>query len=316
MYIHLHGHSHYSLLEGIGKVPSIISKAKELWYDTIWLADYDGMYGIMEFITKSLKSDLKPIVGIEIQYVNQLTVLNSPNQYILLLAKDYTGYQNLMRLTTYASTVWLTTNNPSNKLKKMPTVDLATLAKYSQWVIMIIWWIKSYLSTLQQNNEDMDKITEQVKLFQDIFQKDLYLEILAQDYRKEPTAKYINELVSQISSNNNLPTVVSTNYHYINKDDKESFEVALAIKDGRQMSDRDRRSINWDYYITTPDEVRDVLKSNWYEDKQIDLLFENNNDLANKIDLQMPKVEWLFPTYKSPDSIKEMYDKVSDNLTV
>ena len=62
MYIHLHGHSHYSLLEGIGKVPSILSKAKQLGYDTIGLTDYDGMYGVMEFISKAKKSEIKPIV--------------------------------------------------------------------------------------------------------------------------------------------------------------------------------------------------------------------------------------------------------------
>lgn len=314
MYIHLHWHSHYSLLEGIGQVPSIISKAKDLWYNAIWLTDYDGMYGIMEFITKSIKSDIKPIVGMEIQYTNQLTVLNNINQYIVLIAQNYTGYQNLMKLTTYASTVWLTTNNPSNKYKKMPTVDLATLSKYSEWVIIVIWWQKSYINSLLQHNEDEDKIIEQIKLFQEIFKDNIYLELIAQDYQKEPRARQINDLMYKISNEENLLTIVSTNYHYINKDDKESFEVAMSIKDGRQITDSERRKISGDYYIASEDEVRQVLLSNWYKDNQIDILFATNQLVADSIDLQMPKVEWLFPNYQSPFNIQELYNQVSDDM--
>ncbi len=314
MYIHLHWHSHYSLLEWIGKVPSIISKAKELWYDTIWLADYDGMYGIMEFMTKCIKADIKPIVGIEVQYTYQLSVLNSAYQYIVLLAKNYTWYQNLMRLTTKASTIWLTTNNPSNKHKKMPTVDLAMLAEYSEWVIMILWWFKSYLNSLLQNNEEIDKISEQIKLFQDIFDKDIYLEISVQDYHKEPSIRAINDLIKQISDKNNIPMVVWTNYHYINKTDKESFEVALSIKDGRQMTDSDRRTVSWDYYISSPDEIKSILRMNWYEDRQIDILFANNQFVADNINLQLPKVERLFPKYQSPDNIETIYKEAADDM--
>lgn len=72
MFIHLHGHSHYSLLEAIGKVAKIIDKAKELGFLAIGITDYHGMYGIMEFYTKSKKADLKAICGIELTISNVL----------------------------------------------------------------------------------------------------------------------------------------------------------------------------------------------------------------------------------------------------
>ena len=314
MYIHLHGHSHYSLLEGIGKVPSILSKAKQLGYDTIGLTDYDGMYGVMEFISKAKKSEIKPIVWIEIQYVNQLCVLNDIDQYIVLIAKNYLGYQNLMKLTTYASTIGLTTNYPTNKNKKIPTIELHARSKYAEGVIMLIGGNKSYLNMLLKNSESKDKIYEQIKIFKDIFSQDLYLELIAQDNRKEPKVKDINQCVVEISDKYDIPMIVSTNYHYINKDDKESFEVAMAIKDSRQIGDHDRRRVWGDYFITSPEDVREVLISNGMSNKSIEILFERNQEVADKIDLQMPQVEWLFPNYNTPEKIKDIYSETEHDM--
>ena len=84
MYIHLHWHSHYSLLEAIGKVGKILDKAKELEYPAIAISDYNGMYGIMEFYTKAKKAGIKPICGIEITVTDVLGKKPDFSQYIVL----------------------------------------------------------------------------------------------------------------------------------------------------------------------------------------------------------------------------------------
>lgn len=104
MYIHIHGHSHYSLLEAIGKVPKIIDKAKELGFPAIGITDYHGMYGLMEFYTKAKKADMKVICGIELTLATVLGKKPDGEQFLTLIAKNYDGYKALMKMTTLAST--------------------------------------------------------------------------------------------------------------------------------------------------------------------------------------------------------------------
>lgn len=308
MYIHLHWHSHYSLLESIGKVGKIIDKAKEYEYPAIGVTDYHGMYGIMEFYTKAKKAWIKAICGIEITLNFQLGKRPESDQFVVLIAKDYKGYQNLLKLTTVANTKGMDT---------ISTIDFNTLEQYSEGIICLLWWAKSILAVWLGRSKDCEQdpeIKKHLERFQRVFGENLYLEIIAQDYQLESSLELLNNQIMTLSKQYTIPLIVSTNFHYIYAKDKQAFEVALAIKDQRQIKDPARRTIKGNYYIMKEEEVREILQKNGFEDNLIQQLFDKNQEVCDGIDLQMPKRYAKFPIYKTPQNFAELYEKAKDKL--
>ncbi len=305
MYIHIHWHSHYSLLESIGKVGKIIDKAKEYGYPAIGITDYNGMYGIMEFYTKAKKADIKPLCGIELTLNFQLAKKPDQEQFIVLIAKDYEGYKNLMKLTTIAST---------KGSHIIPITDFATLEQHAQGVICVLWGARSILNAWLKIGYDKAKLAEQLQWFQKVFAGDFYLELTAQEYALEPELKTLNNQIMSWWQEYGIPIIASTNFHYIAAKDKQAFEVALAIKDQRQITDPLRRTIKGNYYIMKPDEVEAVLLKNGYTPAQIQERFASNQKLVDTVDLQLPAPTAKFPTYQSPEEMISLYDKMKNNL--
>ena len=117
-----------------------------------------------------------------------------------------------------------------------------------------------------------------------------------------------------LSKQYDIPLVVNTNFHYISMKDKQAFEVALAIKDQRQIKDPARRTVRGNYYIMKEKEVEEILKKNGFKDNQIQEWFDRNQAVCDGIDLEMPKWYAKFPIYKTPQSFAELYEKVKDGL--
>src|SRR3990167_10319483 len=104
-FVHLHTHSHYSLLDGLSKVGELVKKAKETGMDSMAITDHGALYGAIEFYQKAKKTGIKPIIGCEM-YVTENMRDKQPTSnrrdyfHLVLLAKNNTGYQNLIKLVT------------------------------------------------------------------------------------------------------------------------------------------------------------------------------------------------------------------------
>lgn len=307
MFTHLHGHSHYSLLEAIGKISKIIDKTKELGFSAIGIADYHGMYGIMEFYTKAKKSNIKPICGIEITISDVLGKKPEQDQFIVLLAKDYEWYKNLMKITTIANT---------KGIDIIPTLDTGTLEQHAKWLIAILGGPRSLLGHWISTTTDSKDVVRNLSPFQAIFGSDLYLEVVAQDYTLEPSLQALNDQIISLSTQNWIPCVVGCNFHYISPKDKIAFETALAIKDQKYITDQTRRRVRGDYYIMSEQEVQHILINNWYSEYQIQERFTTNQMVVDSIDLQLPQPTPKFPLYQTPSKFDELYDVYKDMLIV
>ena len=138
------------------------------------------------------------------------------------------------------------------------------------------------------HNEPMTKIQETIARCHDIFDHHFYLELIAQDESKLPDVQKVNQAILQLAVDTDTQMICQTNYHYIEPDDKEAAEVALAIKDGKRIYDDDRRKIIGEYYITTEDEVKKVMEKNGYDKALIQQALDLTDTIAESIDIHIP----------------------------
>jgi len=294
--IHLHGHSHYSMLQAIWNTKAIWNKVKELNQQAIAITDINAGYGLLEFYEKT--NDIKPILWVDLNFsYDGKTIMN-----IVLLAKTYEGYQNIIKLISIANTV---------NMIDIPFVTMDDLKKYSKWLIwisgwngeiekLIVWWEKDRL------------ILEKIQEYEDLFDGEFYLEFLTYEYNLFVDRKNIENKFIQFYKQNDKKIVVTSNYKYLNKEDRDTYDVLLCIKNNWKYWAEDRPKLKWYNYIMSEEEVRVVLDKNRLEGKIQDVLIWNTHKIAESIDCKIPLHQLLFPKYEVPPKYVELYKKLGE----
>lgn len=196
-------------------------------------------------------------------------------------------------------------------------IDFQTLKTYGKEIICIFGGENSRIGKMIQSDEKESKIIEIITMIQDIVgQENVYLEIIAQDYKEVPETKKYNEFIQEISKKTTIPCIVSNNYFYPSKEDKPAREVALAIKDGLKIYDENRRKPKGQFHIMTEEEIRKILENNEFETETIDMFIKTNNQIAESITIDIDLHQSLFPNYETPEDIKELYEANKDNVIV
>lgn len=308
MFTHLHGHSHYSLLEAIGQPKAIVSTAKDLWMSAIALTDYSGVYGAIEFYQACTKADIKPIVGVEVGFTMDLSSKQSHGS-IVLIAPTTIEYHRLLKLTSHANMEGYTS---------MATIDLKLLQQYGEWMICIIWWDRSYLGHQIHQQEESTKIHEQLKLIQSALGANgtLVLELVARAHDTNPGLAEVNTQIVWLAEQIGVDYIISWNYHYVTPDQSKAFETAMSIKDGKRIYDEDRRRVSGKWHIQSEDELRKIMKKNGFEDEVIDQWIAMTQTIVDLTDLKIKLNQLLFPNYQSSEEIKKLYEVHQDEMVV
>lgn len=310
MYIHLHWHSHYSLLEAIWKPKDLVREAKDYGMTALALTDYNGLFWAVEFYRACKDAEINPIIWVELWYVYDLSTRdkNEDCGNIVLLAKNYTGYQQLLKIVSEA--------NLHGRNNDKARIDHALLSKYTDGLMILISGMQSHAAKLIIKNEDSAKISEEIAMLATLVGKDnLIIELTVQDESEYWDIKKANTALEKLASGWEYRLTCANNYHYIDAADQKVSEVALAIKDGKRMFDEDRRKVSMQKHIMNEEEIRQILGDNGYEKTLIDQMVENTQTIADSIQLDIPMDTILFPKYESPDNIKELYEKHKDELT-
>jgi len=308
MFTHLHWHSTFSFLESIWNPKDIAQKAKNLWMSAIALTDYNAMYGAINFYLKAKDIEIKPIIGVELGFVVDIETFQDVKKIgnICLLAYNKTGYYNLLKLTAFAH---------MQGLEWTPKITYQALKDNAEGLIVFMWWSESRIGKKIFYEEKQDKIIEIITMLKDtLWAKNVYAEIIAQDYLKVPNLEKINTRVLEIAKAAKIKCIIGTDYHYINKEDKEAREMALAIKDGLKMYDDHRRKPAGEYHIATESEITAILESNGFGTGQIQERVNNNNTIAEKVTTEIDLYQSLFPNYETPSNMAEKYEKCKDSL--
>ncbi len=291
-FVHLHVHSHYSLLDGLGKIDELIARAKELELPALALTDHGNMHGAIEFYTKCKKAGIKPILGVEAYLaprgmLDKVPKVDSVAYHQLLLAKNEAGYKNLLFLVSEAYT---------KGMYYKPRIDLPLLAQHSQGIVATSSCLAGMIPEAIAAG-DMEKAIQLTKQFLDIFAGDFYLEL--QHHPSLEKQGIVNEGLKQIAKELNLPLIATGDVHYVRPDDKETHEVLLAINTGKDLSADDRMTFG-DVDVSMQSE--DFFRSAFPDTPEA---IDNTVKVAEACDLQLNLGESILPIFTVPDGYDE-----------
>ncbi len=292
-FIHLHTHSHYSLLDGLSKVEDMVRIAGEHKMDAMAITDHGNMYGAIEFYKKCKKAGIKPIIGCEV-YVAERGMrdkepgIDNKRYHLILLAKNITGYKNLMKIVTKA--------NLEGYYYK-PRVDSELLREYSEGIIALSGCMGGKLSKAILA-DNMEKAEALVVEHQEIFGKENYF-IEIQSHPHIERDQELREKLAKLAKKFDIPLVATQDSHYPCKDDHKAHHTLLQVNTGTDGKDSSKFEFSDDDFSLI-DEKTALEYFQGYEEAVRNTKMVA--DMCEDYDLDLGKA--YFPNYELPNGVK------------
>jgi DNA polymerase III subunit alpha len=298
-YVHLHNHTHHSLLDGLTKIDELIAHIKGMDMEAVAMTDHGTLSGAIDFYKACKDQGIKPIIGMETYVAARTRHDRDPQKdkaryHLILLAMNKTGYQNLMQLSTKANL---------EGMYYKPRIDHELLELHSEGVIALSACAGGEVgeNIREGRYEEAKKIAAWYK---SIFGDRYYLE--AQDHghpdapKRWDTQVEINEGLFKLSKELDIPCVVTCDAHYMNEEDTDTHEILLCVGTGAYLSDEKRMSLkDFHLHVTDPNE----LINRWAKDRPE--LLTNTKAIADRCNVEIELGGILIPTFPVPEGENE-----------
>jgi DNA polymerase-3 subunit alpha len=298
-YVHLHNHTHYSLLDGLTKIPDLITAISDMGMEAVAITDHGTMSGVVEFYKAAKGAAIKPVIGLEAYVASRSRFDRDPQKdkaryHLTVLAMDNKGYQNLMMLSSLANL---------EGMYYKPRVDHEILEKYSEGLIILSGCASGELgeNLRSDNYEEAKKIASWYK---SVFGDRYYLEMQDHGHPDYPhpweVQTKINGYLRKLSKDLDIPMVVTSDGHYLTHDDQEAHEILLCVGTGAFLSDEKRMSLkDFDLHVTDPNEII----ARWGKDDSEAV--SNSRKIADRCDVELALGGILIPTFPTPKGENE-----------
>ncbi len=254
-FAHLHVHTEYSLLDGFSRTKKLVQQAKALGMQHLAITDHGAMYGAIEFYKVCKAGGINPIIGIEAYLTEDMhdhsKRYSDDYHHLLLLAKNNTGYNNLMKLTTIANT---------EGYHLRPRMDKKVLQQYAEGLIVTSSCLSGEIPK-KLLKEQQDEAYKMARWYQDVFgPENFYLEIqehhgIFEDGNPSPQGQ-LNQLLYQMHKDLQIEMVVTNDLHYVDAHDAASHDVLLCVQTGKQLNSPKRMKFDsHEYYLKSPEEM-------------------------------------------------------------
>tara|TARA_B100001250_G_scaffold285808_1_gene247859 strand:- start:341 stop:3775 length:3435 start_codon:yes stop_codon:yes gene_type:complete len=288
-FVHLHNHSDYSLLDGAQRIDQLVNTIDDLKMDSVALTEHGNMFSVVPYYKDAKQAGIKPIIGCEIyvatgsRFDKKTTAEGGwGNNHLILLAQNYTGYKNLMKLVTagYLEGFYY-----------RPRVDVDLLRQYSEGLICMSACLKGEVPEKMLRG-DYEGAKEAALRFAEIFPDRYYLEIQNHGIpEEEANIKNMKKLAADL----NLPLVCTNDAHYAKQSHWEAHDIHICLGTGKERSDPNRlRYATPEFYFKTQDEMHTLFK-------EFPQAIENTRKIADSIDLELRMGEYHLPNFPIPE---------------
>ncbi len=314
-FVHLHVHSEYSMLDGLTKIPNLVEKVKSQGQKAVALTDHGVMYGAVEFHNACRKAGINPIIGCEM-YMARSSMEQKQKRagqdqaHLTLLAENFTGYQNLMKLVSIAH---------FEGFHYKPRIDQEALFKHQEGIIVLTGCMNGVFSDLIRSDK-MEAANKKIEAYKQIFKDRLYIEL--QQHGIEGQHE-LNKKLIQLARRFELPLVATNDVHYLNADDAEAQDALLAVGTRKLIADEERLTMIDvpEYYLKSPEQMANLFAD--YPEA-----VSNTVEIAERCDVRIPTGDLIFPNFSLPEGetessylrkltvkgLKEKFGKMTDKI--
>ncbi len=285
-FAHLHVHSEFSLLDGFCRIPDLIERTAALGMDSVAITDHGAMYAAADFYLAARAKGVRPIIGCEVyvaprSHTDRDPALDRRSFHLTLLARNLTGYRNLVRLVSRASL---------DGFYYKPRIDRDLLAAHADGLICLSGCPAGELAQAITSG-NLARAEDVARWHADTFgPENYYLEIQRPGLPdQEPLAQGLIQLAGGLG----LPLVASNDVHYLTPDDKDAHDILLCIQTGSLVADTDRMRMEGEWYLKSPEEMAQAF------DDQPDAL-ANTVAIAQRCDLDLPFGRIAMPSVEVP----------------
>jgi|WetSurSiteA1Bulk_404760.scaffolds.fasta_scaffold01630_4 DNA polymerase III subunit alpha len=293
---HLHVHTQYSILDGASNISHLIDKVKSLGMEAVAITDHGNMFGVKEFHASALKKGIKPVIGCEI-YVAKRSISevagkeDRSGDHLILLAKNLTGYKNLIKLVSIA---WI------KGFYYKPRIDKKLLAQYREGLIATSACLAGEIQD-EILNGSIGGAEEVLKTYLELFGDDFYLEIQRHetndpeaDRTAFPLQQKVIEVFRKFSVQYNVKIIATNDVHFINAEDAEAHDRLICLNTARDIDDPDRLRYSRQEYLKSEEEMRSIFSD-------IPEAVDNVAELVAKIEKYKLDHDPIMPDFELPE---------------
>lgn len=294
-FVHLHVHTQYSILDGAASVKSLVKEAVKNNMPALAITDHGNMYGAKEFYDQAVKEGIKPILGCETYIVDDHNVKSRETErrcHLILLAKNETGYHNLIRLVSIGFT--------EGSYYGKPRIDMALLREMHEGLICCSACIAGQVqrAVLADNMVEAERVALEYK---ELFGDDYYLEM--QYHRPTdpsrpvdvyPKQDKVNKAFAQLSKRLGIKLIVTNDIHFTHADDADAHDHLICLNTGRDLDDPNRMRYTGEEYFKTPEQMAALFPDH-------PEALANTIEIANKVELYQLDHAPLMPNFPIPD---------------
>ena len=288
-FVHLHNHTMYSLLDGAIKIPEMLKAASDMGMNALAITDHGNLFGAIEFYIQAKKHRIKPIIGIETYIVPHDLTEKRPipgipdsGYHLVLLAKNYQGYKNLLKLSSIAYL---------DGFYFKPRIDKPTLARHSEGLIALSACLKGEVAHAAAQGDD-ERIEQVVRSYLEILgEKDFYLEI--QDHQID-AEMVVKSRLKKIADRMGIGLVATNDCHYLQREHSAAHDALLCIQTGKLVADTDRMKYQTDQlYLKTAEQMKSLFVDT-------PAAIENSLAISERCNLEIDMGRNLVPEFPLP----------------
>jgi DNA polymerase-3 subunit alpha len=291
LFIHLHNHSDYSILDGALSLDALVEAAWKNKMPALALTDHGNIFGAVSFFQRAKERGIKPILGCELyvapqsRFEKKAEKREPAHYHLILLVKDERGYKNLSQLITKAYL---------EGFYYRPRIDKELLAQHSEGLIGLSGCIKGEIShnLLLGEGEKAERAALEYASF--FPRGDFYVEIQDHGLKEE---RIVKPLLAASARKLGLPLVVTNDCHYLGKEDAETHDILLCVQTNKKVTDQDRiRFGSNEFYFKSSAEMASLFK-------EFPEAIKNTVEIASRCNFDFPSSGHFLPQFKVPEGV-------------